>query len=589
MPLSKDEHQAHQLQIQTIAQTGQFFRKFNASRAENAPLMAFDSLEQNDIPDTLQTIFDNIGDAPENREAVLNGIGWGVQAYKDRNGGQEPSDTVLAVGLACGAALFARDQQGRSAFDNIDPAAYDNLYSDHHEALSVVPALTVVTIAMAIANSLPVIAQLPNPMGSNEVPLVNARFVADKTWGGLKKGDYLDGPNASRVYTLNRFRYKMNKDSAKVFSVTPYTAYSDYENKIADTTSTKAPFYGGRVSIRVNGKEVGHTRNRDNNKKGGSVSITAVSEPSYEIGGVEVKLASGTANLDTKLINVTFTEELPAGAVVEAMVVLDFELEENDKPVILPPGVDITTDYGSVYASPHRTRLTASIDSITQMANEMNVGFVGAALAIVQGKFYLEQAIALLQEAKERAEYNGRSYDFRANRGVAGNLAAAWNSSGDLMKEFRKTLDFAMLGIKRDAGTGANTFDMFVSSRGAILLRTLSGDIFTPTTTPFGVHGQIVRIGSFNDGTNVYYVPDSAELLNETATSVEALLVARSAEPAKSTIVGHTPVPPMILEGKPDPFKTVLGIYARVAGELNPIDRYADQAAVINLLDLPRV
>lgn len=589
MSLTKDEHEAHQLQIQTISQTGQFFRRFNAGRAENAPLTAYDSLEQNEIPDTLRTIFDNIGDEPQNREAILNGIGWGIQAYKDRNGGQEPSDTVLAVGLACGAALFAKDSQNRNAFDNIDPEAYDNLYADHHEALSVVPALTVVTIAMSIANSLPVIAQLPNPIGSNEVPLVNARFVADKTWGGMKKGEFLDGPNASRVYTLNRFRYKMNKDAVNAFSVTPYTAYSDYENKVPDTTSTKAPFYGGRVSIRVNGKEVGHTRNRDNNKKGGSVSITAVSEPEFRIGTVEVKLASGTANLDSRLINVTFTEELPADALVEAMVVLDFELEENDKPVILPPGVDITTEYGSVFASPHRTRLTASIDSITQMANEMNVGFVGAALAIVQGKFYLEQVVALLQEAKERAEHNGRSYDFRANRGVAGNLAAAWNSSGDLMKEFRKTLDFAVIGINRDAGTAANTFDLFISSRGAILLRTLPGDVFTPTNTSFGVHGQIVRIGSFNDGTNVYFVPDSAGLLNETDTSVEGLLIARSAEPAKSTIVGHTPVPPMILEGKPDPFKTVLGIYARVAGELNPIDRYAEQSAVINMLDLPRV
>lgn len=588
MQLSDEQTKTHQLQIQTIAQTGHFYRKFNASRKDNTEMAAFDSLEQSDIPDTLQTIFDNIGSEPANREAILNGIGWGIQAYKERNGGDEPTELQLAYGLSAGAALFAKDKQSRNAFDNIDIPAFDNLYSDHHEALSVVPALTVVTIAMAIANSLPVIAQLPNPMGSNEVPLVNARFVADKNWGGLKKGDYLDGPNASRVYTLNRFRYKMDKGAGNLYSVTPYTAYADYENKVPDTNSTPAPFYGGRVSIRVNGKEVGHTRSRDNNKKGGVVSVTAV-EQSYEVAGVEVKLASGTANLDTKLINVTFTEDLPVAAVVEAMVVLDFELEENDKPVILPPGVDITTDYGSVFASPHRTRITASIDSITQMANEMNVGFVGAALAIVQGKFYLEQAVSLLQEAKERAEYNGRSYDFRANRGVAGNLAAAWNSSGDLMKEFRKTLDFAVLGINQAAGTGVNTFDLFVSSRGAILLRTLPGDVFTPTSTPFGVHGQIVRIGSFNDGTNVYYAPDSTGLLNETATSVEALLIARSAEPAKSTIVGHTPVPPMILEGKPDPFKTVLGIYARVAGELNPIDRYADQAAVINLLDLPRI
>lgn len=67
MPLSNEQHEVHQLQLQTIAQSNNYFRKFKANRKDNTQLAAFDSLEQQDIPDTLQTIFDNIGSEPQSR------------------------------------------------------------------------------------------------------------------------------------------------------------------------------------------------------------------------------------------------------------------------------------------------------------------------------------------------------------------------------------------------------------------------------------------------------------------------------------------------------------------------------------------
>ena len=581
MPLSTAHQENYAAQRAAVLQTALMLRNDHVNKFDSIDPDSDDGAQ---LPDCLKPMFDSITD-PAGRAMVMAGIRQGIDGYKARNGGEEPSARMVAFGLAAGASLFAKDSQhGKNAFEL---NGFDDINAMSHDGVSVVPAMTVVTIATAIASSLNIIAMLPNAIASNEVPLVYGRMTANRKYGGLEASDYLDGVKASFGYFENRHRFAMPNTSGNVYQVTPRVAYLDYAAKTPDTSTIAAPFLGGRVRIFVSGVEVANDRSRKNAKQSGTHSLTAI--PDIVIASTAVAVSAGTVNLDTHLISVTFAAPLPVGAVVHVDVVFDFERNDltTGQPIIQLPGVDIETEHDVVLASPSRFQIKASIDAITQMSNELNVGFMGAALSIAQNKFYLEQTLRLLHEGKDRAEYNGRVYGFDASRGVTGNLAAAYNTSGDLIGEIRRVIGFAQLGIVQAVGQSVSTFDMFVGDRGAIWFKTLRDDVITLSNAPMATHTQIVRIGTLKDGTNIYHVPTSTGLLAETNTGAEALLVARSTEAAKAPFVGFMAVPPMIRTANPSEFTEQVGVYSRTAAELNPLERYGDQIAVISMTNLP--
>ena len=152
-----------------------------------------------------------------------------------------------------------------------------------------------------------------------------------------------------------------------------------------------------------------------------------------------------------------------------------------------------------------------------------------------------------------------------------------------------RVIGFAQLGITQAVGQSVSTFDMFVGDRGAIWFKTLRDDVITLSNAPMATHTQIVRLGTLKDGTNIYHVPTSTGLLGETNTSAQAMLVARSSEAAKAPFVGFMAVPPMIRTANPSEFTEQVGVYSRTAAELNPLERYGDQIAVISMTNLPQL
>lgn len=95
---------------------------------------------------------------------------------------------------------------------------------------------------------------------------------------------------------------------------------------------------------------------------------------------------------DTSAVN-----EAPAQDEVEVQLVLDYERKNADnRPILTLPGLDLTYGSYSILAAPMRAFISASIDAITQMRNEL--GLIGmAVLAIVQQKYNLEQTARLLR------------------------------------------------------------------------------------------------------------------------------------------------------------------------------------------------
>ena len=583
--LPDQQSNQYQAQVSAVNQCQNYFY-------QQGETTGFDSAQG--MPETKPTALNNILNLVgfDSAGDIDNAIKVGISQYQYCHGGELPHASVLATALDAGLAMAKAvdkytDTQKQSLLKL--ESGFDDVSNTHQESVSIVPAMTVATIATVIAYAAPIIAYIPNNNGSNEVPIVAARFVTDRAFGAMNKGDYLDGVNASKPYSEGRFRFALsNGGNGAVYTVVARTQYEDFAAKTPKAAAPLLPFIGGNVSIRINGKEVAHTRNRSKSKLSGQIS--AIAEKKAVIAGTEYTVAGSAINLDTSEISVTLNQALPAGAKLEVFLVADFDARDNSNKFKLEPvGVSIAPDYDSLVSSPIVTQIRASKLLVNQVANELNVGFVGTAVALMQGKIYLEQTVRLLGEGKERALYNEREYTLDASRGVTGNLAAAYNTTGDLFGELMKYIEAAKTKIIQDTGGATVGFDLHVGDSAKVFFAQLSSDKMPTKTGATAGHGQIVRIGTLADGTNVYHVPSSAEVLVEAGQAFEMLLVGRGSEPVRNPLVGFIEMPLTVSEATPDPRETLLGLIGSQAAELNPLDRYADQFALLKAINMPKL
>ena len=553
---------------------------------DGAELSAFDSVHTapEKRPELLQACFDSIDS--EHHNAIDGAVKWGIQAYQYKNGGDLPHPSLIAAALAAGSQVA---KSNFSALSN-SIAGFDDISNLHYEQAAIVPAMTVVTIANVIAGTPSIMAMLPNNTQSVRVPVAALRFTTDSSFGAMKQGEYLDGVKAAAPYAEGRFRYALSNGGAgAVYTVVAHTEYLDFAAKTTDTTAALLPFWSGLISVRVNGVEIANTF-EDRLRSVEKGTLTVVAKPAgITIAGTLYKVVDSLINVDTSEISITLNAALPVGAKLEVALVANYDVRTTDRKShkINPVGVSMEFEYDSVTAAPVNMRINASYNLQSQLSNELGLGFVGAALTIMQQKFYLEQTVRLLKEAKERAEQNGRGY-FDASRGVTGNLTFAANSTGDLIGEALKVIALGKMRIQQASGGVTTAFSLYVGDIGAIFFNQLSGDKFTRTGLLAG-YGEIVRIGTLSDGTDVYHTPTNQGVVLEdgTARTTEMLLIGRGNEPARNPFVGHIPTPLTIREAKPDGRDVVMDILGVVAAELNPLERYANQVAVIQMVNLP--
>lgn len=163
------------------------------------------SLAKVQLPEVLEKLLASkaINNTPAGIQAVFDGMKFGIDEYKKRNGGENPPTVTVLSAFDTALNTFtehATDPQAKKMFDALS--------FDHHEALSMVHAPITVTIMTNIANSLPVVAQLPNPMGSNEVPVIYGRSTVDTRMGVFKRGDYIKRQDSLILRTVTPLSWK---------------------------------------------------------------------------------------------------------------------------------------------------------------------------------------------------------------------------------------------------------------------------------------------------------------------------------------------------------------------------------------------
>ncbi|MCC3307525.1 hypothetical protein [Psychrobacter sanguinis] len=600
--MNKEQAKQHLSVVSSeLTKTRQFMREFAKFDTKQSDVAQFDSMiaaNSHDremglqaIPESLQKLLEaqNIAATTAGKQAVFDGLRDGIAEYQRRNGGDMPPVEVVQSALSAATAFTENAHRG----DDNDPS-FDSLSFSHHEALSVVPAAVQVVITMGIANSLPLISMLPNPTGSNEVPIVAGEGTAGMDMGVMRRGELIDGEKAGLPYFDNRHLLVMEDAGEGKFTLESHVAYTKEirDNKttkfVVDKDSIKAPFLGGRVSIKVRGVEVANDNHRNHPTFGGKSTLQPL-EP-VTLGADTFIVKSAVADLDNHTVEVAFDTNdgaTPKADEVEVELIFDYERkDEKGEYILRAPSHDMAFNYYGVYAYPSRARSSATIDAITQLQNELGINWYAAAQMIFINKYNFEQNGRLLRGAVNQCLANQEKHVKVFDADIAG---VTHTTLTDLYSNIRVVLGKARTALSTITNTAIGQYDLYVSDRGAAFFEAMSRDEYTPTGEQYGDQYSIYRIGQLNTGANIYYVPASMGVFNEDELTQGgyALLVPRATTPAKAPFVGTVAVPTMVLASSANAFEKDVAVYNRMAAEANPIPRYRNQCMLIELRNLP--
>lgn len=568
------------------------------------------------IPQSLLDLEDKLGKIGMNY--IFDSINRGVNSYRNSNCGAMPSAALVASAIGAGALiqLGLDKKQTAGLFDSVRDAMggeevqamYDSVTNAGHSHAAEVPSLAMVTIATIIANGISIVAYLPNPKGTNTVPLVYVRQVANQSYGQTKKEDFLDGIKAANQYFDSVHRFEMETADRKTFTLT--TKRTSDEN-LAPTGDGRLPFILGATSISVGGQFVANDEHR--NVSGGATTgeypILADNNESFLVGDTVIKLTSGKVNLGTDTITVVFDTAIPEGVSVKATVVANYEAKDaNGNYILTAPSLDTRNTYGYVTAYPIRAIYTATIDAITQMQNELGVDARAAFVAVVVAKLMLEQNCRLLKQARELAVGAGLQREIDLSRGT--DLTQAFNNTAAIGAELIPAVEDMKRRINEASAHTPSGFDIYVTGTLSTVVKSLADDTnFIPTGLTLGSPNSITRIGSRGTD-NYYYIPQSADVLEEgeisvvvgqdvsdplapvdiveTLTSSDMLIIGRNEVAAKSVFIGHIAVPVITEDVRAKSFEQGLTVYSRQAAQMNRDKRFGRQVGLLRVTNLPK-
>lgn len=537
-------------------------------------------------------------------DLILDSIQTGCEAHRNRNGGDMPSAAVLAVALTNAAqqytGLTLKDTDGifDSATDqnhSFKEYMLDSVSSENSAYTAEVPTLAMVTIATTLANAMPLVAYLPNPKGSQTVPLLYVRQIAKMNLGQTRKDDFLDGINAAKQYFNSVHRLEMETADNKTFTVEARRCVLPGTNK-PDPAAGVLPMVAGASLITIDGIPIAQDEqnHRSSGSTSGSLPIYPIDQEGVTLNNVTYKSEGGSVNLDAYTVTITFDKALPAGTKVMAHVVANYEAKDGaNTPILVSPSIDAKLEYDSVSAHGFRAHYVASIDALTQMQNELGVDQRAAFVATVISKLMLEQNIDLLQQARNKAHGLGIVRGLDIMRGSS--MTQAFNRTADIAAELIPAIEEMKRRIIAKTTHAPDGFDIFVTGAMGTMARTLADDTnFIPSGLTLGAPNNIARIGSRTTD-NYHYLPEEAGVLEfgedvvngQNVHFSEILIVARNGVPAKSQFVGHIPVPVVTEDVRATMFENGVTFYTRQVAQMNRNKRYGSQVGVLKVFNLP--
>lgn len=491
---------------------------------------------------------------------ILDAVLSGARNYK-RDHGVDADPTLIEFALhnAYQATRPLSELTGGSI-------RLDNATNTHHDQLSLQPANAVVSIMAQFAEAVPYAAYLPADTKSNEARLAILSNLARSDFGDYLDGASLDGIAGGGGYLDSERVCLLSSNggggTALTYVVTQKA--SEVAGGIAAGAGNAAmPLLRGRTCIVVNGflaaRETA-SYGSGSNTIAGSATIASTS---YAI--------SGTVNSDTGAISITSSPALPAGVFVEALAYIDFEKAPTYAPKV---GVDATIY--SLFARASRGIVQNTIDSSTQMQNELGLDPRGQALLSLRNQYAQERLYRANAKMKRVAANNAGSWNYdRATQIAQKDISQLWLNLQAILGE----RDQQMANETVDHGIDTLFFGALLSAQ----LDGLPSTIWEPSglTARPGVYRRGKLFGKYN----AYYTPRGITEVSNTTSQI--LCVGRGTTVARNPIVMGDAVPPVFLPLAMD--VTMVqgdGFYTRNFTEVNPHAPSARGAALISVTNI---
>lgn len=506
------------------------------------------ALSQNDVkvPETLQAVLDSASD--KEADGILRAVLDGANAYQAAHGQEIPADVL--------------EQAFHSAYSTTpeaQKAALDSVGNSLQSAQSYQSNRAIVAILTTTTEAIPFVHYLPADIKSNQAKLAILEHVTGSAAGSYAEGGLLDGAHSGDRFISSARDHVLTHGVAGALSgkITAIQKTPD----TCDPAGTVAKLVRGATIIYVNGLKAAQevSSKSVNSPIAGSVVIADVTHA-----------ISGSVNTDTGEITLAVAPALPTTVEVLAEAFIDYERQEDLTPTIIT-GVE-TFD---LFANSWRALTHQSIDSRTQMSNELGLDSYSEGVIAIQAQFANERHYDVLRKARRVAVCNRETFNFN------------WTGAGDFKVRSDIWRDFSsVLGAvsQKMALLTMNhgVTHLYVGEKVAAQMQGLPSDIWQAS----GITARpgIYRVGRLFGKYDVYYTPRG---VNEEAEGAEILCVGQASDVTRNAfILGDAVAPTVIPLATNSDLKTGAGYYARNFTAVNPHKHSAQGAALITVTNL---
>ena len=518
---------------------------FDSAAAES---FVNEALSQNtvEVPATLQGVLDSVSDKESGY--VLRAILDGAAAYEAAHGQSMPAD-VLEQALH---SAYSTTPEGQKA-------ALDSTGNSLQSAQSYQSNRAIVAILTTTTEAIPFVHYLPADIKSNQAKLAILEHVTGSESGLYKESSLLDGANSGDRYISSARDHVLThgEGGALTGKITAIQATAD----TCDPQGKAAKLVRGATIIYVNGLKAA--------QEVGSKSVNSPIAGAVTIGDTSYAI-SGSVNTDNGEITLSVNPALPTSVEVLAEGFIDYERQED-----LTPSIITTVETFDLFANSWRALTRQSIDSRTQMANELGLDSYSEGVIAIQAQFANERHYDVIRKARRVAVCNRETFDF--NWVDAGD----YKVRADIWRDFSSALGavsqkMALLTMNH------GVTHLYVGEKIAAQMQGLPADIWQPS----GISARpgIYRAGRLFGKYDVYYTPRG---VHEDAEGAEILCIGQASDVTRNAfILGDAVAPTVIPLATNSDLKTGAGYYARNFTAVNPHKHSAQGAALITVTNL---
>lgn len=519
----------------------------------------FDSAEDKSciarlIPENLQAVFDE-----KDQGLITKAILDGISRYEREHGTSVPADLVEQA-IHCAYAT-TDDARQRFSLPTLDSAS-----SNASDPQGLQPNRAVVAILAMMSEAIPFAHYLPADIGSNEARLAIMQHQADTDFGAYKANQILDGAYSGDAY-ISSSRVHQCAIDASGNATGKITCIQSTENT-CDPNGLVSPLIRGRAMVYVMGRVA--AREVDGTGSGPSAISGGIT-----ISGTDYAIA-GSINTDTGAISLTTTPPLPSSIPLLVEGFIDYERNPSITPKIIT-----SVQMFKLHANPWRVFTQQTIDSRTQLANELGLDPYSESVIGIQQQFANERHYKVLQMAMRLAQNNQADFEFGWATG-----ATAQKTREMVFQDFATPLGAVDQQMALETMNHGVTH-LYVGKFMRSMLLSLPSTLFVPSGLP--TRPGITRVGRLFGMYDVYYapkvVPESVDSSGHQSATV--LCIGRATDVTRNPfILGDAVAPSVIPLAVNMDLKTGAGFYARNYTCVNPHGPSSMGCALINITNL---